>query len=62
MLEPEHVTLQERLLRLVANATWNARPEHDSRSTNSHSFTSTPAIMAWNSPKSTSASAPGGCA
>src|SRR5262249_61927201 len=30
----------------VANATWNARPEHDSRSTNIHNFTSTPATMA----------------
>ncbi len=46
----------------MANATWNARPEHDSRITNSHSFSSTPAITAWNSPKSTSASAPGSCA
>ena len=46
----------------VANATWKARPEHDSRITNIHSLISTPAITAWNSPKSTSASAPGACA
>jgi hypothetical protein len=41
----------------VANATWNARPEHDSRITNIHSLSSVPATAAWNSPKSTSASA-----
>ena len=35
----------------VANATWNARPEHDSRVTNIHSFSKIPATCAWNSPK-----------
>jgi len=53
------MALQEGLCAWVANATWNARSEHDSRITNIHSLTSTPAITAWNSPKSTSASAPG---
>jgi len=46
----------------VANATLNARPEHDSRITNIHSLAAIPAMTAWNSPKSTSASAPGACA
>ena len=43
----------------VPNATWNARPECDSRITNIQHFTVTPADDASNSPKSTSASAPG---
>ena len=43
VLEGQHVTFQERFLRLVANATWNARPEHDSRSTNIHSLIIIPA-------------------
>jgi hypothetical protein len=38
-----------------------ALPEHDSRSTNSHSRSSVPSIQPRTSPKSTSASAPGGC-
>src|SRR6059058_213770 len=56
------MALQEGLCAWVADATWNTRPDHDSRITNIHSLASTPAITAWNSTKSTSASAPGACA
>ena len=44
-----------------AKHTWTARPECESRSTNIGSTVSTPASHTLTSPKSTSASSPGGC-
>src|SRR5206468_7088107 len=43
----------------LANAAWNALPEHDRRMTNSHTAVSTPSSQTCSLPKSTSASAPG---
>ena len=54
------VALEDASCAWVPYATWNARPECDSRITNIHTRTVTPAMVVSNSPKSTSASAPGG--
>jgi hypothetical protein len=62
VLERQHVPFQERLLRLGGERDVERPARARQRSTNSHSFSSVPAIMAWNSPESTSASAPGRCA